>query len=187
MTRSSDHPDQIGRKEFSQVYQAISYRWSVVDKEEKVTCWYRGPSMVLRTVVTFLSWLVNTRGFEFAVYSLVGLNTALLVIQAALIQTTDQDHIVYNTHVGMVFMLLYGTEVLFKLLGMGLRGYLSCPWNVFDILVTTTSFISMVMILCFDLEEHMSTIVVLRLVRVLRLFRMKKRVGITIHISKVMK
>jgi len=83
--------------------------------------------------------------------------------------------IVYNTHVGMGFMLLYVTEVLFKLLGLGLWGYLSCPWNVFDFLVTTTSLISMEMITSFDLEEHMSTIVVLRLVRVLRLFRMKKR------------
>jgi len=176
LTRRSDNPDKISRKEFGQVYQAISYRWSVVDgKEEEITCWYKGPSKVMVTLVTFLSWLVNTKGFEFTVYSLVGLNTALLVIQAALIQTTDQDHIVYNPHVGMGFMLLYGAEVLLKLFGMGLRGYLSCPWNIFDFLVTTTSFISMVMIFSFDLEEHMSTIVVLRLVRVLRLFRMKKR------------
>jgi len=175
LTTNSVYSDKISRKEFGKVYQAISFRWSVMDEEKKVTCWYRGPSMVLVTIVTFLSWLVNTKGFEFAVYSLVGVNTALLVIQAALIQTTDQDHIVYNTHVGMGFMLLYVTEVLFKLLGLGLWGYLSCPWNVFDFLVTTTSLISMVMITSFDLEEHMSTIVVLRLVRVLRLFRMKKR------------
>merc|ERR1719186_317471 len=57
----------------------------------------------------------------------------------------------------MVFMLLYGVEVLFKVVG----------------LVTSTSLLSMGLV--FSSEDHMSTIVVLRLVRVLRLFKVKKR------------
>ena len=171
-------PDIITSTEFSLVYQASSFKWSLLTDEKKgAACWYRGSNKGMVRTVTFLSWLVHSRGFEFAVYGLVGLNTALLVIQAGLIQTTDQDHMVYNTEVGMVFMLLYGSEVLLKLFGMGLIGYLSCPWNVFDLLVTTTSLISLVLVFTLDVEEHMSTIVVLRLVRVLRLFRMKKRVG----------
>ena len=51
--------------------------------------------MLVKTV-TSVSWLVTSKGFRFAVYGLVGLNTALLVLQAGLIQTTDQDHIVYS-------------------------------------------------------------------------------------------
>merc|ERR1719186_515742 len=57
----------------------------------------------------------------------------------------------------MVFMLLYGVEVLFKVVG----------------LVTSTSLLSMGLV--FSSEDHMSTIVILRLVRVLRLFKVKKR------------
>ena len=178
LTRASSKPDSLTSAEFSLVYQAISFKWSLLTGKEGVTCWYRGSNKVLVKTVTLVSWFVSSKGFEFAVYGLVGLNTALLVLQAGLIQTTDQDHIVYNTEVGLVFMLLYVAEVVLKLLGMGLRGYLSCPWNIFDLLVTTTSLISLVLVFSsYDVEEHMSTIVVLRLVRVLRLFRMKNRVA----------
>lgn len=63
-----------------------------------------------------------------------------------------------------------------KILGLGFSGYFSCPWNAFDFLVTSSSLVSIGLVFSsYDLEEHMSTIVVLRLVRVLRLFRMKKR------------
>jgi len=177
LTRSSSKPDSLTSSEFSLVYQALSFKWTLLSgKNEGVACWYRGSNKVLVKTVTSVSWLVTSKGFEFSVYGLVGLNTALLVLQAGLVQTTDQDHIVYNTEVGLVFMMLYVAEVMLKLLGMGLRGYLSCPWNVFDLLVTTTSLISLVLVFSsYDIEEHMSTIVVLRLVRVLRLFRMKKR------------
>jgi len=176
LSRNSDHPDRIDSSQFSQVYQAVNYRWSLVPDKEGPSCWYRGPSRTVRTIVTFLAWLVTSKGFEIAVYILVGLNTVLLVVQAGLIQTTDQDHIVYNPHVGMVFVFLYGAELLLKILGMGFSGYFSCPWNAFDFVVTSSSLVSIVLVFSsYDLEEHMSTIVVLRLVRVLRLFRMKKR------------
>jgi len=176
LSRNSDHPDRIDSSEFSEVYKAFNYRWCLVAGKEGPSCWYRGPSRTVKTIVTFLSWLVTSKGFEFVVYTVVGLNTVLLVVQAGLIQTTDQDHIVYNPDVGMVFVFLYGVEVLLKILGMGLSGYFSCPWNAFDFLVTSSSLVSIILVFSsYDLEEHMSTLVVLRLVRVLRLFRMKKR------------
>merc|ERR1719318_227337 len=122
LTRSSSKPGSLTTAEFSLVYQAVSFKWTLLTgKNDGVACWYRGSSKLLVKTVTLVSWLVTSKGFEYAVYGLVGLNTALLVLQAGLIQTTDQDHIVYNTEVGLVFMLLYVAEVVLKLLGMGLR------------------------------------------------------------------
>ena len=178
LTKSSTSPTCLSSSEFSHVYQATTFQWCLdnsVGGKYPMSSWYRGTNKVLARTVTAMFWLVTSRGFEFGVYGLVGLNAALLVLQAALIQTTDQDHLVYNNMVGMVFMLLYGVEVTFKVVGLGMRGYMACPWNVFDLIVTSTSLLSMGLV--FSSEDHMSTIVILRLVRVLRLFKVKKRVS----------
>eukprot|EP00092_Neocalanus_flemingeri_P018251 GFUD01019752.1.p1 GENE.GFUD01019752.1~~GFUD01019752.1.p1 ORF type:complete len:800 (-),score=165.21 GFUD01019752.1:93-2492(-) len=178
LNRSSTNPAGLSSAMFSNVYQATAFQWCLdhADVNNGVTSWYTGTSKVLARTVKSVSQLVNSQWFEFGVYGLVGINATLLVVQAALIETTDQDHLLYNTTVGMVFMLLYSVEVLLKVSGLGLRGYLVCPWNVFDLIVTTTSIISMGLVFTsYSSEDHMSTIVILRLVRVLRLFRMKKR------------
>ena len=176
----STSSDGLTSTQFKQVYQATNFNWrleSSVGSNDKVISWYTGSNEVLKKTLDGVSWLVVSQGFEFVVYGLIGVNAALLVLQAALIETTDQHHEVYNTTVAMVFLLLYGVEMILRLVGLGVRGYMSCPWNVFDFLVTTTSLISMGLVLSsYSTEEHMSVIVILRLVRVLRLFRIKKRV-----------
>eukprot|EP00092_Neocalanus_flemingeri_P018250 GFUD01019751.1.p1 GENE.GFUD01019751.1~~GFUD01019751.1.p1 ORF type:complete len:800 (-),score=175.20 GFUD01019751.1:41-2440(-) len=178
LLRSSSNPAGLSSAIFSNVYEATTFQWclDIADAKNGVTSWYTGTSKVLARTVTSVRQLVTSQWFEFGVYGLVGVNATLLVVQAALIETTDQDHLLYNSTVGMVFMLLYSVEVLLKVSGLGVRGYLACPWNVFDLIVTTTSIISMGLVFTsYSSEDHMSTIVILRLVRVLRLFRMKKR------------
>ena len=61
LTRFSEHPDRITNKEFSLIYQAVSFRWSMVaDKEDGMPSWYRGDNKVLVRAVAFLSWLVTS-------------------------------------------------------------------------------------------------------------------------------
>ena len=174
----STSSDGLTNTQFNQVYQETNFNWRLASNsgsKDKVISWYTGSNEVLKKTFSRVSWLVGSQGFEFVVYGLVGVNAALLLLQAALIETTDQNHEVYNTTVAMVFLLLYGVEMILRLLGLGVRGYMSCPWNVFDFLVTTTCHISMGLVFSnYFIEEHMSVIVILRLVRVLRLLRIKK-------------
>jgi len=175
LKKSSPDTNFMTRSEFMNIYQALGFEWSFISSKKDDDCWYTGSNSFLKGIVYYTALIVKSKVFEYSVYCVVVFNTALLVFQAAIIQKIDSDHVVYTNEIAMVFLVLYILEVKLKLLGLGFRTYMSDPWNVFDLLVTATCLISMVLISSsYNIEEHNSTIVVLRIVRILRLFRAKK-------------
>ncbi|XP_061624134.1 two pore channel protein 1 isoform X2 [Phyllopteryx taeniolatus] len=73
----------------------------------------------------------------------------------------------------IVFLTIYGVEVLLKLSGLGPLAYFSSGWNLFDFSVTVFAFLGLIA-LAFDMEPFYF-IVVLRPLQLLRLFKIKKR------------
>uniref|UniRef100_A0A8D2PEC7 Two pore segment channel 1 n=1 Tax=Zosterops lateralis melanops TaxID=1220523 RepID=A0A8D2PEC7_ZOSLA len=73
----------------------------------------------------------------------------------------------------IVFLTIYGVELLLKTTGLGPVEYLSSGWNLFDFSVTLFAFLGL-MTLAFNMEPFYF-IVVLRPLQLLRLFKLKKR------------
>uniref|UniRef100_A0A8D2JD43 Voltage-dependent calcium channel protein TPC1 n=1 Tax=Varanus komodoensis TaxID=61221 RepID=A0A8D2JD43_VARKO len=73
----------------------------------------------------------------------------------------------------IVFLTIYGIEVLLKITGLGPVEYLSSGWNFFDFSVTLFAFLGL-LALAFNMEPFYF-IVVLRPLQLLRLFKLKKR------------
>uniref|UniRef100_A0A8C3VE52 Voltage-dependent calcium channel protein TPC1 n=1 Tax=Catharus ustulatus TaxID=91951 RepID=A0A8C3VE52_CATUS len=73
----------------------------------------------------------------------------------------------------IVFLTIYGVELLLKTTGLGPVEYLSSGWNLFDFSVTLFAFLGL-MALAFNMEPFYF-IVVLRPLQLLRLFKLKKR------------
>uniref|UniRef100_A0A6I8QGK0 Ion transport domain-containing protein n=1 Tax=Xenopus tropicalis TaxID=8364 RepID=A0A6I8QGK0_XENTR len=98
--------------------------------------------------------------------------TALLIFKGAVkveyINRTDntlQDYI--------VFLTIYGSELLLKLTGLGPVEYFTSGWNFFDCSVTLLALLGL-LVLAFNMKPFYF-IVVLRPLQLLRLFKMKKR------------
>ncbi|XP_060125621.1 two pore channel protein 1 isoform X3 [Zootoca vivipara] len=73
----------------------------------------------------------------------------------------------------IVFLTIYGVEVLLKITGLGPVEYLSSGWNLFDFSVTLFAFLGL-LALALNMEPFYF-IVVLRPLQLLRLFKLKKR------------
>uniref|UniRef100_A0A8C3T252 Two pore segment channel 1 n=1 Tax=Chelydra serpentina TaxID=8475 RepID=A0A8C3T252_CHESE len=73
----------------------------------------------------------------------------------------------------IVFLTIYGVELLLKTTGLGPIEYLSSGWNLFDFSVTLFAFLGL-LALAFNMEPFYF-IVVLRPLQLLRLFKLKKR------------
>uniref|UniRef100_A0A672IHJ5 Ion transport domain-containing protein n=1 Tax=Salarias fasciatus TaxID=181472 RepID=A0A672IHJ5_SALFA len=73
----------------------------------------------------------------------------------------------------IVFLTIYGVEVLLKISGLGPMAYFSSGWNLFDFSVTVFAFLGLIA-LAFDMEPFYF-IVVLRPFQLLRLFKIKQR------------
>uniref|UniRef100_A0A672NVF7 Two pore segment channel 1 n=2 Tax=Sinocyclocheilus grahami TaxID=75366 RepID=A0A672NVF7_SINGR len=70
-------------------------------------------------------------------------------------------------------LIVYGTEVLLKITGLGPLTYFSSGWNLFDFSVTVFAFLGLIA-LAFDMEPFYF-ILVLRPFQLLRLFKIKQR------------
>uniref|UniRef100_A0A674C529 Two pore segment channel 1 n=1 Tax=Salmo trutta TaxID=8032 RepID=A0A674C529_SALTR len=73
----------------------------------------------------------------------------------------------------IIFLTIYGVEVLLKITGLGPLAYFSSGWNLFDFSVTVFAFLGLIA-LAFDMEPFYF-IVVLRPLQLLRLFKIKQR------------
>merc|ERR1711871_1197710 len=75
-----------------------------------------------------------------------------------------------------VFTLLYLVELLIKLLAMGAHFDFEDPWNQFDAVVVVLSLISMVLLdFVLDITTGSTAVILLRVVRIGRLFRLIKK------------
>ena len=163
LTRNS--PDQTGvsSSEFGKIFKAVGLNWSIVPKDSKneENLWYKGKCTFFISLVSNLYLLVLSRGFEYVVYGVVGTNTVLIVIQAGLVEKIDQDHAMFNPIVGLIFVVLYLMELIMKMLGLGVREYFKCPWNVLDFIVTMTGMSNVFLVFGHN-DKHISTVVILR-------------------------
>ena len=160
-------------EEFYDVYDACLFSWKVSSRETEE--WFHDlnpPS--LRRVFGNLRRVVLSSWFEYAICAIVLTNAMILLVQTWLMDSPSaaaaED--IYAPWVSYFFVGVYTLEACVKLLALGISVYFASFWNVFDFAVTTLAIISLVLQI---MHIPLFYVVILRPLRLLTLFRMKKR------------
>merc|ERR1719369_1530037 len=85
---------------------------------------------------------------------------------------TNAEQSIYSSWVSLIFISIYTVEMILKLIGLGIPKYFKSPWNTFDCLITLLGIVSVVLT---ELSIQSYYIMILRPLRLLRLFKVKKR------------
>ena len=152
---------RISLEEFYNIYDVVEFKWK--PKHQKVvpkTIFYGG-----------INKLVHSLAFTFTIYVIILLNGILLVVQTIYVDRADAMTNQSNL-LEVIFIVIYTIEMLLKMVGLGMLDYLRRPWNTFDCMATLTG------VVCLALTQfHIKSyyIMILRSLRLLRLFKVKKR------------
>ncbi|XP_071259121.1 two pore channel protein 1-like isoform X3 [Salvelinus alpinus] len=119
-----------------------------------------------------INLLVKSKAFQYTMYVVVAVNGVWILVETYMLNSGfSSSRIVPWSYI--VFLTIYGVEVLLKVTGMGPLAYFSSGWNLFDFSVTVFAFLGLIA-LAFDMEPFYF-IVVLRPLQLLRLFKIKQR------------
>merc|ERR1712106_479095 len=119
-----------------------------------------------------ISMLVKSKTFDYTIYMLIIFNGLLLIVQTSYMDRTNDAQSIYAPWVSLSFISIYTIEMILKLIGLGIPKYFSSPWNIFDCVITLLGIISVVLT---ELSIQSYYIMILRPLRLLRLFKVKKR------------
>nr|XP_057926470.1 two pore channel protein 1 [Doryrhamphus excisus]XP_057926471.1 two pore channel protein 1 [Doryrhamphus excisus]XP_057926472.1 two pore channel protein 1 [Doryrhamphus excisus]XP_057926473.1 two pore channel protein 1 [Doryrhamphus excisus] len=159
----------LGLQEFYKFYEVTGLKWKAQRSGEY---WFDDLPHTAYLIFKGINLLVRSKAFQYTMYAVVAINGVWILVET------------YTLHSGfswsrpvpwnyIVFLTIYGVEVLLKLSGLGPLAYFSSGWNLFDFLVTVFAFLGLIA-LAFDMEPFYF-IVVLRPLQLLRLFKIKQR------------
>ncbi|NXX51112.1 TPC1 protein, partial [Tricholaema leucomelas] len=154
----------LSLKDFYNFYEVVGLKWKAKRNREH---WFDD---LPRTA--FLIFKGNRQCFPDSMYTVVAVNGIWILVETFMLQGGN----FFSRNVPwsyIVFLTIYGVELLLKSTGLGPVEYLSSGWNLFDFSVTLFAFLGL-MALAFNMEPFYF-IVVLRPLQLLRLFKLKKR------------
>jgi len=159
----------LSQEEFYGVYDCVDYRWR---PNKQILPYFEGCKRPFSIMSGAIHLLVTNKAFEYTIYMLIITNGTLMIVQTSLMNHTDEEQFIYSPWISLLFVSVYTLEMVFKLIGLGMKKYFHSPWNVFDCLITLLGIVSIVM---KELNIQTSWIMILRSLRLLRLFKVKKR------------
>ncbi|TNN43264.1 Two pore calcium channel protein 1 [Liparis tanakae] len=119
-----------------------------------------------------INLLVKSKAFQYGMCVVVAVNGVWILVETYTLSSGfSWSRLVPWSYI--VFLTIYGVEVLLKISGLGPMAYFSSGWNLFDFSVTVFAFLGLIA-LAFDMEPFYF-IVVLRPLQLLRLFKIKQR------------
>ena len=107
-------------------------------------------------------YLVESKKFEMTIMTLIVANTFCLALRITP-QEAVQDGLLAT--INLVFGIIFTIEMACKIIGLGMKQYLSTVWNRFDCFLVCASWVGMI----FDVGQFAT---LLRIVRVARIFRL---------------
>ncbi|NWT39111.1 TPC1 protein, partial [Chroicocephalus maculipennis] len=150
--------------DFYNFYEVVGLKWKAKRNREH---WFDD---LPRTA--FLIFKGNRLCFHNSKYTVVAVNGIWILVETFMLQGGN----FFSRNVPwsyIVFLTIYGVELLLKTTGLGPVAPPSSGWNLFDFSVTLFAFLGL-MALAFNMEPFYF-IVVLRPLQLLRLFKLKKR------------
>ncbi|NXW56765.1 TPC1 protein, partial [Eurystomus gularis] len=159
----------VSLKDFYNFYEVVGLKWKAKRNREH---WFDDLPRTAFLIFKGINILVKSRVFQYTMYTVVAVNGIWILIETFMLQGGN----FFSRNVPwsyIVFLTIYGVELLLKTTGLGPVEYLSSGWNLFDFSVTLFAFLGL-MALAFNMEPFYF-IVVLRPLQLLRLFKLKKR------------
>ncbi|XP_026296691.1 two pore calcium channel protein 1 isoform X2 [Apis mellifera] len=157
-------------EEFLNIYDTIILQW---EPQYSTVPWYHSTSQPLQILCTGAHAAIRWSYFETLMYIMIIANGIAMIIR--ILEPAN------NVHSTLLFAASWDTflfggifvaEALIKVLGLGTRRYLSSGWNLFDL---GTSIMTLVAACILCLFPTAKFFVLFRPLRLLRLFKMKKR------------
>ncbi|XP_072004232.1 two pore channel protein 1 [Engystomops pustulosus] len=161
--------DNLRLKEFYHFYEVVDFKWKVQRIREH---WFDDLPPTALLIFKGINVLANSKAFQYAVYAVVAVNGFWILIETFMVKGGNffPQGVPWSY---IVFLTIYGAEVLLKVTGLGPLEYFTSGWNLFDFSVTMLALLGL-LALAFDMKPFYF-IVVLRPLQLLRLFKLKKR------------
>uniref|UniRef100_A0A3Q1G877 Voltage-dependent calcium channel protein TPC1 n=1 Tax=Acanthochromis polyacanthus TaxID=80966 RepID=A0A3Q1G877_9TELE len=159
----------LSLQDFYKFYEVTGLKWKARRSGEH---WFDDLPHTTFLIFKGINLLVKSKAFQYAMYVVVAINGVWILVETYRLN----NGFFRSTFVPwsyIVFLTIYGVEVLLKISGLGPMAYFSSGWNLFDFSVTVFAFLGLIAI-AFNMEPFYF-IVVLRTLQLLRLFKIKLR------------
>ncbi|XP_058491760.1 two pore channel protein 1 isoform X2 [Solea solea] len=159
----------LSLQDFYKFFEVTGLKWKARRSGEH---WFDDLPHTAFLIFKGINLLVKSKAFQYAMYVVVAINGVWILVET---YTLNSGHS-WSRFVPwsyIVFLTIYGVEVLLKVAGLGPTAYFSSGWNLFDFSVTVFAFLGLVA-LAFNMEPFYF-VVVLRPFQLLRLFKIKQR------------
>ncbi|XP_048875966.1 two pore channel protein 1 isoform X2 [Brienomyrus brachyistius] len=159
----------LSLEEFYNFYEVIGLKWKPRRSGEH---WFDDLPHTTFLIFKGINMLVKSKPFQYTMYFVVAVNGVWILVETYIYNSvfTLSQQVPWSY---IVFLTIYGVEMLLKITGLGPMEYFSSGWHLFDFSVTLFAFLGL-MALAFDMEPFYF-IVVLRPLQLLRLFKIKQR------------
>ncbi|XP_029295142.1 two pore calcium channel protein 1 isoform X2 [Cottoperca gobio] len=159
----------LSLQDFYKFYEVTGLKWKARRSGEH---WFDDLPHTTFLIFKGINLLVKSKAFQYAMYAVVAINGVWILVETYTLNSGfSWSRFVPWSYI--VFLTIYGVEVLLKISGLGPMAYISSGWNLFDFTVTVFAFLGLIA-LAFDMEPFYF-IVVLRPLQLLRLFKIKQR------------
>ncbi|KAK7873151.1 hypothetical protein R5R35_006372 [Gryllus longicercus] len=161
----------LSLEEFYSVYDAALLKW---DAQFSQIPWFHTTWAPVQTMCQLAHDLVTWKYFEYIIYGLI-LSNGIAMIARIIEATNDLEESARAFSASwdtILFVGLYVLESLLKIVGLGIMQYFSSGWNIYDFTVTLAALLGVVILYFVPSFVY---VVVLRPLRLLRLFKLKKR------------
>lgn len=159
----------LSLEDFYNVYEVMGLKWKARRSGEH---WFDDLPHTAFLIFKGINLVVKSRVFQYVMYIVVAVNGVWILVETNMLSShVNWSQIVPWSYI--VFLTIYGVEVLLKITGLGPLAYFSSGWNLFDFSVTVIAFLGLIALL-FHMEPFYF-VVVLRPLQLLRLFKIKQR------------
>ncbi|XP_071515721.1 two pore channel protein 1-like isoform X2 [Panulirus ornatus] len=161
----------LSLSEFYNIYEICGFRWKTYQPPDP---WFNEFPNPLRGCFYLIRRLVLWKWFDFFIYAVIIVNALALLVNTIILSSSGKP-VTYDLHVTwdqIFFVVVYAVEAILKMSGLGLSCYFHSGWNVYDFIVTI---LSVAGIIAETFASSFFYVVILRPLRLLRLFRMRKR------------
>ncbi|XP_045469112.1 two pore channel protein 1-like [Harmonia axyridis] len=157
--------------EFLHIYDALSVKWRL---REPLDPWFSSAWPPLRVFYNISRRIVMWKYFEHIIYTLILSNGVAMFVR--IMEHTDNlqksAQMFAASWDTFLFLTLFLLEALLKVIAIGWNEYVASGWNVFDMIVTLAALMGAILLY---LNPYLTLVVILRPLRLLRLFKLKKR------------
>ncbi|XP_066986561.1 two pore channel protein 1-like isoform X2 [Macrobrachium rosenbergii] len=161
----------VSLTEFYNIYDVCEYKWKPYQPPDP---WFVDLPYPFRCCCFLIRRFVMWSWFQLTIYFIIIVNGITLLVTTIMISASGEP-ISYDVNVTwaqVAFVVFYVLEANIKMIGLGLTEYFGCGWNVYDFIVTLLAIAG---IIAEQFSSSFFYIVILRPLRLLRLFRIRRR------------